>query len=83
MTYRIPLTIVQTISRRKAIPPRMVANLKATQSINPEFRHLIFDNNDLHACMERETPRIRRAYRKLEKWAFRSELFRIVVGDYG
>ena len=75
----IPLTIYQTWST-KELPPKMMENLEYNKFLNPEFKFVLYDDNDCREFIKKNfDAEVLYAYDKLIPGAYKADLWRYCI----
>ena len=52
----IPRTIHQTVEDKRSLHPRFVANVANLISLNPQWKHVLYDDSDIAAFISMAYP---------------------------
>lgn len=82
--YRFPKVIVQTVKNKSAIPCEVLDNIKSWRDMNPGYRYMLFDNQDILRFMHKYHPQWLDTFRSLTTPVERTDMWRyLALYTYG
>jgi len=80
-TTRIPKIIHQTVKDKKNIPPDVKENIDSWSAMNPGWKHILYDDDDIIEFMEKYHPDSVDVFNNLDSIVEKTDMWRYAVLD--
>jgi len=80
-TTRIPRLIHQTVKDKKNIPPDVKENIDSWSEMNPGWKHILYDDDDIMEFMEKYHPDAVDVFKNLDSIVEKTDMWRYAVLD--
>ncbi|OUM56559.1 glycosyltransferase family 32 protein [Piromyces sp. E2] len=78
---RIPRLIHQTVKDKKNIPPDVQENINSWSEMNPGWKHILYDDDDIMEFMEKYHPNAVDVFKNLDSIVEKTDMWRYAVLD--
>jgi len=80
-TTRIPRLIHQTVKDKKNIPADVKENIDSWSEMNPGWKHILYDDDDIMEFMEKYHPNAVEVFKNLDSIVEKTDMWRYAVLD--